>query len=275
MPASLSGAGSRARSNSSWMCPESSWRRKTRRGGRLPASALSPSGTAFRPPTLNDLYWPTGGNPELRPEEAWEAELGFIWEAPDLPGLTGELYYRETTDLIAWQPDETGLFWSPQNVDSQTVLGATAGLAFGSFTVGYTYTDARQRRSEVVYSDWATGELRTAMVERRAAFLPRHQFSLGYDAGFVQLLARWIGERAAYYPDYSGAPEVGMREKVIGPAWVFDVRAQYELTRGFRFFAAVENLTDAEAPAAFGNTADDRDYPRAPRRFTIGAEMAF
>jgi vitamin B12 transporter len=232
-------------------------------------------GTAFRAPTLNDLYWPTGGNPDLRPEEAWEAGGGFDWEPEDAPALTGNLFYRETTDLVSWQPDETGLWWSPQNVDSQTVLGADLRVSFWSLSAAYTFTDATQRQREVVYSDWMTGEVRTATVERRAAYLPRHQLTLGYDAGLVKLTARWTGDRVAYYPDYSDPPRVTMTEKVIPSVWSFDVRAEYELARGFRFFAAVENLTDADAPAAFGNTADDRDYPRAPRRFTLGAEMVF
>jgi vitamin B12 transporter len=232
-------------------------------------------GTAFRPPTLNDLYWPAGGNEDLRPEEAWEAALGFAWETPVEPTIYGDLFYRETTDLIAWQPDETGLFWSPENVDSQAVFGATAGFLAGPFRAAYTYTDARQRKSEVVYSDWMTGEVRTDMIERRAAYLPAHQVSLGFDVGVINLLARWVGDRAAYYPDYSGAPEVTVTEKILPAVWTFDARAEYELARGFSFFAAVENLSDADVPAAFGNTADDRDYPRQPRRFTLGVEMAF
>jgi len=232
-------------------------------------------GTAFRPPTLNDLYWPTGGNPDLRPEEAWEAGVGFDWEPPDMPAVSGNIFYRETSDLISWQPDETGLWWTPENVDSQTVLGADVEVVFGPVSAGYTFTDATQRRSEVVFSDWMTGETRTATVERRAAFLPVHQLTLAYDAGVVKLTARWTGDRAAYYPDYSDSPRVTMTQKVIPSVWSFDARAEYALAHGFRFFAALENLTDADAPAAFGNTADDRDYPRAPRRFTLGAEMLF
>ncbi len=233
------------------------------------------AGTAFRPPTLNDLYWPTGGNPDLRPEEAWEVRGGFDWEPDDAPAIYGNIFYRETTDLISWQPDETGLWWTPQNVDSQTVMGADVEVVLGPVSAFYTFTDATQHCAEVVYSDWMTGETRTATVERRAAFLPRHQLSLSYDAGVVKLTARWTGDRTAYYPDYSDAPRVTMTEKVIPAVWSFDARAEYELTHGFRFFAALENLTDADAPTAFGNTADDRDYPRAPRRFTLGAEMLF
>ncbi len=232
-------------------------------------------GTAFRPPNLNDLYWPTGGNEDLRPEEAWEVDLGFAWETPLDPFLCGDAFYRETTDLIAWQPDETGFLWTPENVDSQTVLGATVGFKHGPFRVNYTYTDAAQRRSEVVYSDWMSGELRTEMIERRAAFHPRHQLSFGYDAGVISLLARWTGDRVAYYPDYSDAPQVTMTTKTLPAVWTFDARAEYELTRGFHFYAALENITDADVPVSFGNTAADRDYPRPPRRFTLGVEMLF
>lgn len=232
-------------------------------------------GTAFRPPTLNDLYWPTGGNEDLRPEKAWEVDLGFVWETPLDPILSGDVFYRETSDMIAWQPDETGFLWAPENVDEQTILGATVGLEHDPFHASYTYTDATQRRSEIVYSDWISGDVRTEMIERRAAFLPRHQLSLGFDAGVISLLARWTGDRAAYYPDYSGAPQVTMTTKTLPAVWTFDARAEYELTRGFNFYAALENITDADVPVSFGNTSTDRDYPRPPRRFTLGVEMLF
>ncbi|MCD4733984.1 TonB-dependent receptor [bacterium] len=239
-------------------------------------------GTAFRAPTLNDLYWPTGGNADLKPEKGWEAELDIEQEL-DFLWLNADVFYRQTSDLIAWQPDATGANWSPTNVDEQTVLGAglilrTPFLFGASLRASYTFLSATQNRSEVIYSDFVNGETRTAMVERRAAFLPEHQLSASLifgdvDTGF-SVTANWLGDRVAYYPDYSNAPDVTMTEKTIPAALTLDARFEYRMAQGFSIFAGVKNLTDSDIPVAFGNTAADNDYPAEPRHFSLGAEIS-
>lgn len=239
-------------------------------------------GTAFRAPTLNDLYWPTGGNPELKPENGWEVELN-VSQQLDFLWLDADVFYRQTTDLIAWQPDETGAVWSPENVDNQTVLGVglilrTPFLFGASLRTSYTFLSATQNRSEVVYSDWVSGETRTAMIERRAAFLPEHQLSASVifgnvDTGF-SVTANWLSDRVVYYPDYSNAPDVTMTEKTLPSALTLDARFEYRIAQGFSIFAGVKNLTDSATPVAFGNTATDNDYPAEPRHFSLGAKIS-
>lgn len=73
---------------------------------------------AYRQPTLNDLYWPQGGNPDLKPEESYEVDGGlslrktknrfsFFFE--------GTYFNRHTTNWIIWLPTASAYF-SPRNV---------------------------------------------------------------------------------------------------------------------------------------------------------------
>lgn len=242
---------------------------------------VASAGLTYAPPTLNDLYWPGSGNPDLEPETGWQADLSAILE---LGGQRFEAagFYRVTSELIAWTPDTDG-WWRPANINEQRVLGITleTALALGDELrprLAYTYTDALQRNSELVHSDFVEGDT-FEVVERRAANLPEHQvrltlpLMLDSDSGVLVNL-RWSGERVAYYPDYSAYPVIGMNEKTIPAALTLDLRAEYRLDGGLALFCNLRNLTDEDAPAAFGDTYSDRDYPRRPRSFTIGAELS-
>jgi outer membrane cobalamin receptor len=77
----------------------------------------------FHLPTLNDLFWIPGGNPELLPEEGYLADIGFKTEfSRDTStifkaGLNGFMSYID--NWILWKPGQFQ-FWSPENL--QTVL---------------------------------------------------------------------------------------------------------------------------------------------------------
>jgi vitamin B12 transporter len=75
----------------------------------------------YRVPTLNDLLWRPGGNPDLLPEKGWTAESGF--HLTSKPGqiqgnasVTG--YARKINQWIMWMPPVKDVrnYWSPINV---------------------------------------------------------------------------------------------------------------------------------------------------------------
>lgn len=86
----------------------------------------------FRLPSLNDLYWFPGGNPDLRPEisETIEASAeGFVpfQGAENAVQLKLSTYAMHIRDLIQWIPDSTAL-WSARNVREVFSRGGEAGL---------------------------------------------------------------------------------------------------------------------------------------------------
>ncbi|MFI5205133.1 MAG: TonB-dependent receptor plug domain-containing protein, partial [Flavobacteriales bacterium] len=91
--------------------------------------------TLYRLPTLNDLYWMPGGNPDLLPEKGFSVDGGILLR----PGLflnkmakgyelEGRIFYRNIRDWIQWTPGSS--YWSPQNIDHVQSYGGESTMSF-------------------------------------------------------------------------------------------------------------------------------------------------
>lgn len=82
--------------------------------------------SAYRMPTLNDLYWINGGNLNLKPEYSYQVELGYKFIS-NRRGFRNSLqingYYSRTNNWIQWVPGSSG-FFSPVNYKSVQNAGA-------------------------------------------------------------------------------------------------------------------------------------------------------
>ena len=74
-----------------------------------------------RYPTFNELYWLASGNPDLKNESSYSAEIGVEHKLLHLKkfrhwnaNYTITAYHSEISNLIAWVPQ--GAVWKPQNV---------------------------------------------------------------------------------------------------------------------------------------------------------------
>lgn len=89
----------------------------------------------FRFPTLNDLYFLPGGNPDLRCESGWTYDIGmsFAVGKEDVYSLTGSVNWFDShvKDWILWLPTTKG-FFSPRNVKDVHAYGLEGN---GSFNV--------------------------------------------------------------------------------------------------------------------------------------------
>ncbi len=73
----------------------------------------------YHHPSLNDLYWLPGGNPDLLPEEGWLADLSLRHSTPDGATLTQQLtlFYARIHHWILWQPSPWGAwYWEAANL---------------------------------------------------------------------------------------------------------------------------------------------------------------
>ena len=71
----------------------------------------------FRKPTFNDLFWMPGGNPELKPESGYSAEVGSavtLLKREDIK-ITADLgtYLSRIDNMIIWRPE--GAYWVAKN----------------------------------------------------------------------------------------------------------------------------------------------------------------
>jgi len=113
----------------------------------------------YRVPTFNDLYWDTGGNKKLQPETSYQGEIGneFRWKNLQFT-LNG--FYILSTDLIKWQPTESGL-WMPVNISETENYGVEFFTECSknikehqlSVSINYTYTSAinKEKDKQLIY----------------------------------------------------------------------------------------------------------------------------
>jgi iron complex outermembrane receptor protein len=137
-------------------------------------------------PTLNDLYWQPGGNPELRPEQGFSMEAGLeylkLFRGVRLPGsrkLQAEItMYRSYIDQwILWIPSYRG-YWEPVNIrdvlstGTETELGWEAGRGAFHYSLRgtYAYTHSVNLGDSLVWSDASYG--------KQLVYVPLHSGNL-------------------------------------------------------------------------------------------------
>ncbi len=195
-------------------------------------------GTAFRAPSLNDLFFPNFSNPELDPERSRSTELGVHFQPSTVHLFTTNLFYTEIDDLISSNPPA----FIPFNVEEATIKGLEFGYAGSIATVwnlsaNVTLQDARNDTDD------------TELVRRpdhKAAFGLTRNFTSG---GSIYTEVLLSGDRT----------DVG---NVSLPGYgIANVSLQYPLLDGLFAEARVENLLDKEYELASGfNTSDRAGY---------------
>jgi outer membrane cobalamin receptor len=108
----------------------------------------------FRIPTFNDLYWETGGNPDLKPESSYQAEIGNVFTFKNI-SLTQTFYYIKIDDLLQWVPGKNGI-WTPQNKDKVNSYGSETLLSWRK-QFGKNNLNANASYAYTVSEDLATG----------------------------------------------------------------------------------------------------------------------
>lgn len=119
--------------------------------GQFISAALSGART-YRIPSLNDLYWNTGGNPNLRPEHGWNSSLNIDYNFRQLFSVNINGFYNYVTDWILWHPTQSGI-WTPDNVKQVLSRGVNMSIKLQNkvrlsdkgfvvvFYSGYSYTN--------------------------------------------------------------------------------------------------------------------------------------
>jgi vitamin B12 transporter len=233
-------------------------------------TAVSPSGAAsylvaatrtrlratyaegFKAPSLNELFFPGFGNPNLDAETSWEVDAGF--DQPllaDLAQVTADYFHRRVKNLIVAAPQPDGLFLAEnighstaEGVETSVVAEVLRGVRFGG---NYTYLnvdasiDGRVRRprhsGSIRFSaeralGWRAGDLLTAdtrllLVGNRLDFDPA--------AGFM----------VEQNPAYQRADLAAAYSWPLAGGWV----------KRLKVFARIENLFDLSYDEVLGFSA--------------------
>lgn len=135
-------------------------------------------------PTLNDLYFLPGGNPDLRSENGWSYDAGASfdtgWTRPCPVSVGGSVTWFDSyiNDWIMWLPTTKG-FFSPRNVKKVHAYGIEGKLnlamePFRGWVVdlngSYSWTPSVNRVEKMSPADQSVG--------KQLPYVPKHSASL-------------------------------------------------------------------------------------------------
>ncbi|MDR2881596.1 MAG: TonB-dependent receptor, partial [Azoarcus sp.] len=184
-------------------------------------------GTAFRAPTIVDLYRPGwGGNPDLKPEEAKNAEAGLTWEKG--AHLASIIYYHNRVrNLIVWHPTP-----SPNGRNENTAKALLEGVTFtyrGTFgawqlNASYDWLNAQDKSSNALHKQLARRARNTATVSLTHTW---NKLETGLEAVAV-------GRRY----------DLPSNNDILGGYTLVNFTASYALTPELRLESRLNNLFD-------------------------------
>jgi iron complex outermembrane receptor protein len=212
-------------------------------------------------PSLNDLYWMPGGNPDLRNEYSYTYELSAtahekIAHSLDLKfDLT--LFRNDIRDMIQWHPGEYS-YWTADNIRSVRTSGLETSFSLGysrgklasGLTGNYSFTRAVNLSS-------APGENISA--GNQLIYVPEHQGNCTMVAGYGWFQASWV-------LTYTGRRYVTADNSDFLPGYVLN-----NLTAGCRFTTRATLLSLTCGVENIFNTSYQAiaHYPMPGRSFSM------
>jgi len=134
----------------------------------------------YHQPSLNDLYWQPGGNPDLLPENGISGEIGMeynrTWKSHTLhTEITA--YRSDINNWIVWVPSYKG-HWEPRNVKRVLSQGLEVGIRINGrlknlqykASGNYAYTKSINYGERSTWGDESYG--------KQLAFIPVHSGNL-------------------------------------------------------------------------------------------------
>jgi iron complex outermembrane receptor protein len=225
----------------------------------------------YRYPSMDDLYFKPGGNPNLRPEKGFTYDGGLEFSVQRKRyTLKGNLsaFDSHITDWILWTPNAKG-YWQPSNLKKVhnygTEMMASAELRMKhqwrlTLTGNYAYTPSINKSEHVDGND--------ASYDKQLVYVPRHSANLSGGLSWRTWTLRY---QWTHYSERftTTSNEVSYITGRLKPYYMNDI--SLEKTFQWRHFhasvkAVVNNLFDSEYVTVLSR-------PMAGRNFEIFLEL--
>ena len=210
-------------------------------------------GTFYRLPTINELYWIPGGNPDLLAERSFGAKYSLLkkWEGLSLFVSSDQLYF---TNLIQWTPGTNG-FWSPENIEQAYTSTSTL---IGSYSNGHWFNELSftHQYSRVISSVVPGNEGKSLLY--RPDF--NAVYTITYDAGSfdTQIRTHFLGQRQTLRDN----SPLGT---IPSELWM-DVSLTTKVLSKVRLLATLHNITGAKRNFFL-------NYPMPGRYFSLTLQL--
>ena len=196
----------------------------------------------YRNPSLNDLYWYPGGNPDLLPENGRTVDFALkfgLQQGPFKLDLRSGGYFSNVKNWIQWMPTSYR-FWVPENVSKVFARGMEnhidAAFVKGDWKVtlsgNYVFTVTTDE-SEKAYQQGTNG--------KQLIYIPRHH------ANFF-LNAQWKTWNMGYTIEVTGRRSTSYNEQEFFaydlPSYVLHHLSLGKQIKKFRVELRCNNLTN-------------------------------
>ncbi len=180
----------------------------------------------FKVPTFNDLYWKTGGNPNLKPEKSYTIEFN--------QGLTIEktqinlgVFYINSTNLIRWKPFTSNI-WKPVNI--QNVV--SKGIEF-SFIKSFNLSD---KNNINLFGNYTYQQIEDINNNSLLTFVPKH---------IANFTANLSGKKyeISFINSYTGKVfTTTSNSKFMKAFYLLNFNFSYKITNNIRVGGAINNV---------------------------------
>ncbi len=213
-------------------------------------------GEGFRAPTLNELFFPGFGNPNLQPEESKSWDVGFEQRLFQERLRFGVTYFRnDFKNLIQTIEVSPGIF-APENVGRARTEGVEMEVALEpvrtlSIAANYTYLEPKDRITNQELRRFARNRWNISAtyrpIERLTTSLIVHVVSSQFESTLV-------GRNEGYTR--------------VDLAASYDLLSNLKPLENLQLFGRIENLLDEDYQEVFG-------FPALGLNFLIGLKARF
>lgn len=153
---------------------------------------------SYRQPSLNDLYWNPGGNPDLKPEDSYEGDGSIEYKLQRKKIsliIEGTYFNRHTTNWIIWLPTDNA-YWSPRNIAEVYSRGTET-----KSELAYSHKDLKVKLSAstsyVLSTNQKTANENDRSEGRQLIYTPRYN-------GNATLMIAYKGVSILFNQNYTG-----------------------------------------------------------------------
>lgn len=200
-----------------------------------------------RIPTFTDLYYVSkteAGNPNLKPENAVSAEIGYRFQKQSFLGkISG--FLRDSDNSIDWSKQNENDIWRAENIGKihtkgvEVELGQHFNSFLKSYSVGYTFLESNYEQPTGLLSRYVMENLKHQFVAKLEVFFLKK---------FTNQLIYRYNERVS-----------------TGSYQILDEKLSYD-AKNYNIYIMVNNILDTEYTETFG-------VPMPGRWFHIGVSF--
>lgn len=215
----------------------------------------------YHQPTLNDLYWLPGGNPNLKPEEGYTVDVAanYRYEKKRLrieSSLTG--YMSWVDDWIVWRPSEYR-YWTAENIRKVFARGVEVSVMAGYNIAGVNMA-LRGNYGFTRTTNQDTPAEKEGIKGKQLIYIPINKANVMFDADwkgfYLNYLWSFTGERYTTSSNEKNRhllPAYALHNMTLGKKIHF---SQFELDAQFK----INNLFDKNYQAILWRAMPRRNY---------------